>query len=495
MFQDVADQLRNEIERLKKEVRKKQTMPYVHGAKGGFDLEEEVGLASVLGPVFLGDAKKVRELYFDDGGFKSGFWPWVFAVADVSLRSIGEVVFLDNTWSSLVMLICLFVQDWYSMAWTTVFLVITTIYTMQFNCFPRQHVAKSLYSYNTPLVCIAMSVFAHSNATYSFDAAGTISMLTANVLNFVLVCYFRMSETLAPFTTTLPFNVATIFYLLAANGASFSAMAFTVAARPDPLIHLITPSSNHTSYTIEEALLRSIPCGFGQVFFVDMWPLGLVMWLACFLHSPPLAGFAALGVCSGTLFAYVIGASFDTIASGLWGFNPALIAMLVGLTWPRSPAVKDAWGLPKAIVISVALSMLTTIVTGACRAVLTYKLGVPAFTLPFCIVAALYISILASPLLKETDKTVLTDRAQLAQEREVRHRTKYQEMEEGITDDNEEVELQPARRRDDYYEAGDEVVPAQQQRQRKVLPPRFTSKASPMRTSASRSSVEQQSDS
>lgn len=393
---------------------------YVHGADGGFDLGQhnqsgyESGVSSLC-MMFLGDARRVRDVYWDDvkDCVRPGLRNTVLAVLDIALRAFGEVVFLDNTWSSLLLLVCLLIQDWFSTLMVCLFLLVLSTFTILWPAFPRQAVSKSLYLYNTVLVTIAMCIFAHESGTLvPISGINFLSVCVGNSINFLIVCFFRMSDTLAPYCATFPFNIASIAFLIASNGVSFRTLRFSGGSvlREAPLVQIITPITSAANLTKAEAILMAVPNGFGQVFFVDTWPLGLIMLLSCGIHRPTLCAFATIGSLSGALFAWAFDADMDAIATGLWGFNPVLLAMLVGLTWSQGAGQHwVAWNVQR-FMVAVALCLITVFVTAIERFIFTNKLGVSAFIMPFCTVGMLYISILASPIFKATAVVTPSDR-------------------------------------------------------------------------------------
>jgi hypothetical protein len=174
--------------------------------------------ASWVFHMFLGDAKGVRDLYWDPvldtvrgGGADRRIT--ALAIADIALRGVGEVVFIDNTWSSMIMFVCLLIQDWYSAVMVSLFLLLLSVNTVLSPVFPRAPVCKSLYLYNTVLATIAMAIFAHQSGNSDpITGINFLSICVGNGTCFLLVCYFRMSEGLAPFCATFPFNIASIVF-------------------------------------------------------------------------------------------------------------------------------------------------------------------------------------------------------------------------------------------------------------------------------------------
>lgn len=380
-------------------------------SSGDGDLLEKAAdkppLPSWVEHMFLGEARAVRDCYWDSvsdtvkGGAGADHFITACAIADIALRGVGEVVFIDNTWSSILMWLCLLIQDWYSTLMVSLFLLLLSVVTVLYPVFPRALVGKSLYLYNTVLATIAMAIFAHQSGNPDpITGVNFLSICIGNAICFLLVCYFRMSDTLAPFCATFPFNIASIVFLIAGNGIAFSTLNFTGSViRVDPLSLMgTTAMTSSTNVTHAEAILLSIPNGFGQVFFVDIWPLGLIMLLSCGLHSPTLMVFATLGSLSGALFAWAFDANLIDIATGLWGFNPVLLAMLVGLTWTRSHNQHWLRWHIERFVVAMFLCLMTVVITSLERYLFSSKLGVSAFTMPFCTVGVLYITVLTSPI-------------------------------------------------------------------------------------------------
>lgn len=405
------DELRHLVQELQRINALETQMPYLHGTQGGYNLNDDhsTSMMAELSLWFLGDARRVRELYWDgNGDFGPSNGRRALALADIALRCVGEVVFIDSTWSSLVMLVCLLIQDWYATVLTVAFLIITTALTMTMSVFPRKLVGQSLYGYNTVLVSIAMTIFAHDGTNTPFTTKTFASVVVGNVINFLFVCFFRMSDGLASFTFTFPFNLASMTYLMSGTGVTFSALQFTSGAvRVTPWV-AVAPPTNATSPGV--VLAMSLPNSFGQVFFVELWPLGLAMWASCALHSPTLAWFAFLGALSGSGGAMALGVDYVQVATGLWGFNTVLVAMLVGLTW--TPDAKNpgsiAWHVRRNAA-AVVLSLVAVFLTSIERHMFTTVFGVGAFTMPFCTAATLYVTILSSPLMKEDTVLIVTD--------------------------------------------------------------------------------------
>lgn len=430
VYRAAAEELRAELEQLREESKRHRKMLYTHGNAGTYELEKNHGLASILGPIFLGDASGVRNLYWDEatGDFRPGFWRWVCCVVDLTIRSFGESVFLDSTWSSLVIIICIFVRDWYSTVLALIAVAVTVIYTVGVRLFPRPMVLKSLYSYNTVLTSIGIALFAHNDVSYHLDGEGMFAFFLANLICFIFVCIFRFSDVLASYTTTYPFAISVVVVLLAASGRQLSLLHFNSFRRSLPLVSLLTASTNHTETTVAAAIFNGIPNGFGELVFCDTWELSFVMWLGVMLHSPYQSGIVLLASTVSVTTAVGLGAPLDEVSAGLWGYNSVACGLLVAVTWPRAN-LHDAWGTVKAALVTCLVAFVTTFMHAVFKKIFVETLGVPVASWPAVFTMTMYITIIGSPLMfgakKDTTTTfVKSDATIRAEDSEKRRRRK-----------------------------------------------------------------------
>jgi len=116
---------------------------------------------------------------------------------------------------------------------------------------------------------------------------------------------------------------------------------------------------------------------------------------------PPLAAFTTLlGSVVGLSTGLLLGVDGNTLYKGLYGFNPALTLTAVGggIFAPPSLAALG-WGVFGAVV--------TVFLQGTLAAMLS-PVGLPAFTLPFCIVAVFHVGA------KVQEGAIATERPQVA---------------------------------------------------------------------------------
>lgn len=122
------------------------------------------------------------------------------------------------------------------------------------------------------------------------------------------------------------------------------------------------------------SLLRSSLNGISQIFLQSHRGCGLLILVAIGLQDRILLAGALFGLLSGTFTAWLRGYSRADIETGLYGYNAALLGLLVALTLGLSP-----------------LALLLIVLTAALSILLQYRLlkrmrercSLPGFTLAF----------------------------------------------------------------------------------------------------------------
>jgi len=185
---------------------------------------------------------------------------------------------------------------------------------------------------------------------------------------------------------------------------SFNLIALSVFASARPLLkaagesgELATEASGLVSPTMMEWVLAPLT-GVSQITFVDSPLAGLAVLSAMLvgngirtrgdLSAGAVSAAAALtGSAVGALTAFCIGEDPEAIVSGLHGYNAALTSLAVA-TFFKPNAHSAALAVGGAAATSVMAAGVMT-AWGA-------SLGIPALTVPFCVVAPMCI-MLASP--------------------------------------------------------------------------------------------------
>lgn len=119
---------------------------------------------------------------------------------------------------------------------------------------------------------------------------------------------------------------------------------------------------------------RALLCAFAQIFLQQRPGFGLAVLLALLIGAPELLGDALLGALASTLVAQRRGYPAADIDAGLYGYNGALIGLLISLQLTWTPL------LPLLLLLTAGLSSL--LLTHWLRAAREHE-WLPAYTLPF----------------------------------------------------------------------------------------------------------------
>lgn len=147
-----------------------------------------------------------------------------------------------------------------------------------------------------------------------------------------------------------------------------------------PAYHLLESTAQPPA-TLLQALEWPLR-GVAQIMLIDSWVTGLFFLVALALSNPWAALWAFMGSAVGTYGALLYGAGEGVVASGLYGFSPALTAIALGCTF-YPPSWRSAlWAL---------LGATATLFAQAALNLLLEPFGLPALTAPFCITTWLFL--------------------------------------------------------------------------------------------------------
>ncbi|GAA6219363.1 urea transporter 2-like [Lates japonicus] len=125
--------------------------------------------------------------------------------------------------------------------------------------------------------------------------------------------------------------------------------------------------------------------GVAQVMFVNNPLSGLLITAGLFLQDPWWALNGLLGTLVSTVSAILLGQNREAISAGLYGYNGALVGMLMAVFSTRGSWY---WWL---LLPNMFMSMLCPVVSSALSSVAS-KWDLPIFTLPFNILVCLHIA-------------------------------------------------------------------------------------------------------
>ena len=292
-------------------------------------------------------------------------WPLLDFV-NYTLRGIGQVIFVNNPVSGLLILVALFIQSPWVGTMGLVGVIASTLTALLLKL-DRDAIRNGIFGYNGILVGAALAIFGlPGNGSWNpawimaviFGAA--LTTLLMKPLGFWLVTKFK-----AP-PLTLPFNIVTWLFL----GA--------VLFLPQPYFNLGPSAPLQLSAGPLDwfQIAKSLPIAFGQVFLADNLVAGILIFLSVAICTPIGAGVGLLGAMLGILAGLIVGIAPETLYAGLWGYNALLTAMAIGGLFYAPTG--------RSILIGLLCAFLSALV-GGLLSILLSPLGLPILTVPFCI--------------------------------------------------------------------------------------------------------------
>lgn len=307
-----------------------------------------------------------------------------------SLRGIGQVVFVNNPLSGLIILLALFIQSPWVGLMSLVGVVSSTYAAIALNL-ERESIRNGIYGYNGLLVGTAISTLGlHGNGSWNFTWA--ISIILFSILTTILikVSHRWWVKTFKSPPLTLPFNIITLLFLGLAKfipGFDFG--------------HLAEINKIPNSLDVNQ-LIAGIFVGFGQVFLADKFIVGFLIFLAIALCTPIGGMIGLVGSIIGLLTGAILGVEIKDLYLGLSCYNSILAAMAIGGIFyvPNQRSFLLALG---GGCLSVFIGQLLAIFLGI--------LGLPILTLPFCIASIFLFVILRqlSPFLVPVSLHTITN--------------------------------------------------------------------------------------
>ncbi|XP_026994096.1 urea transporter 2-like isoform X2 [Tachysurus fulvidraco] len=176
---------------------------------------------------------------------------------------------------------------------------------------------------------------------------------------------------------TLPFNILVCLHMVATGHYNLHF--------PQVLIQPRNSFPNITWSELDYALLfRSVPVGIGQVYGCDNPWTGGIFIVALFISSPITCAHAVIGSAVGMVSGLALAAPFQSIYSGLCGYNCVLACIAIGgmfyaLTW-------------QVHLLSLACAFFCAYLGSAIDNVMA-TFGLPACTWPFCLSALTFLLI------------------------------------------------------------------------------------------------------
>jgi urea transporter len=290
------------------------------------------------------------------------------------LRGVGQVFFMNNPLTGLIILIGLFVQSPRVAVYGIIGRISSNAFALAL-ALDSGLVASGLFGYNGILCGLALATF------YGDSWSAPLVFVTIFISMVSTVLFITLGRLLVPYKVppfTLPFNIALFIYLLAsANMPRLATDPIRLPAFPE----YKTTAAQDMPAVSELVFLEAILKGVGQVFLADKTTSGIIITVGLFICSPITAFAALMGSLVGTSTALLTGAPVGAVASGLYGYNASLtFAALFGM-----------WFCPSVITfaMSVFAAMLSNLLTDFVSGIFS-PFGLPAATLPFCLCILLF---------------------------------------------------------------------------------------------------------
>ena len=323
----------------------------------------------------------------------------IVAFFDEALRGVGQVFFCNSPISGFLMLAGVFASDALVGAFCVFGVCLATWFARILNL-DKNLLASGIWGYNGALVGCAFAAFTlppvyNSGASASLPVAlsaaiGVTVMSPVSVLITSALASLCVPKGVTPLT--LPFQLATWLYFLAASSSAHVEIPFALS--PTLLINASVPDAampflaqGYDASNIVKAVFR----GIAQTFLVSEWYSGVLMMLGIAACSPISSAWCVLGALLGTFTAMALGIDVTAVDAGLYGYNACLCGMaLAGFFF-----VHRGW---KIVFVASFASVLSTIATASLASFFA-PVGLPPLTFPF--VFCTWIVILAGSSIPE----------------------------------------------------------------------------------------------
>lgn len=231
---------------------------------------------------------------------------YIYKFAITVGRGIGQVMFQDNAFSGILMLVGIAMASWQMALLALAGNIIGTL-TAYVSGYDRNDIHDGLYGFNGTLVGIAVGVF------LSVNAWSVLIMAMASVLSAWIVRLFSIQDKFSGFTA--PFILAT-WVMLALVRWCYPSLLLpvsisTVAGEPD--------------------FFQAFCMNVGQVMFQGGTVLaGLFFLLGITVNSRTNALYTVFGATLPIFVALLMGVDCNPINAGLLGYNGVLCAIALG---------------------------------------------------------------------------------------------------------------------------------------------------------------------
>jgi urea transporter/Ca2+-binding EF-hand superfamily protein len=278
------------------------------------------------------------------------------------LRSLGQVIFINNPLSGLLLLLALLIHSAPMALFAGVGIVAANLAAKALGC-PWEDRHNGIYGFNGALVGSAIATYADlapPGAVLLWLLAALGGGALSGALVYGLGRRLHAATGLPPLT--LPFCLV-IWGLL------------VLVMRADlPPLQLHGPVALPPVASAIEAFLLALPRGFGQVFFCSELPSSWLVLAATAAASPMAAAVGLMGAAIGALVGLAGGAE-AAVAMGLWSYDGVLSAIAIGGIF-HAPT-------RRSLGVAALAALVSSLLTRPIEQLM--PLGLPMLTLPFIV--------------------------------------------------------------------------------------------------------------
>lgn len=296
---------------------------------------------------------------------------------DVCLRGAGQVMFMNNPVTGLLILIAIFwgAIDAHMVAvgiGAVVGLVVGTATAMALHVH-QESLRQGLFGFSPLLTGAAVPTFlANKPLTWVYLVIG------AAVTTVVTLALSNVLKTWGVPALTFPFVLTSWFLMLGA----YQFHRITATALGPPALPAAISAADSSFDMSASHLVTSMLKGVSQVFLIGNWVSGIIILIALAVNSRWAAGLAALGTVIATLLAIGFGSNATSVGAGLYGFSAVLTAIALGCVF-----YQPNW---KVLLYALVGTVFTVFIQAALNTTLA-PLGVPTFTAAFVFATWLFL--------------------------------------------------------------------------------------------------------
>ncbi|WP_391117788.1 urea transporter [Psychrobacillus sp. L3] len=275
-----------------------------------------------------------------------------------SVKGISQVVFIENIFSGLLILVGIFLYS-IPLGFVTIGSAIIGTLVASLCGADKKVLNTGFFGFNSVLSGLAIFLFLEGPHKWvtALVCAGVTTIVTAALLN--ITKRFDMP------VLTFPYIILTWFFI----GTSFRLSFIKPGANimPQNLINWEREVDGPLNW-------HGLISGIGQIFFLDEMLPAILFLLAIFIASISYGIYAIIGSVIGWLSALFLGGEISLINLGLYSYNAVLT--MIAVTSVLEVKHKHAW------ITGIFASILSVHITASLDTFLL-QYGLPVLTMPF----------------------------------------------------------------------------------------------------------------